>query len=299
MPEPKRALRTESKKGYRSGFALTEGELRRIHEVLVQQIVKTRVGSDFRSTYEVKYRNGSVAHLSSLDELLSEENYGSAGTLRLRMEISDREEDLSNMIGIQFCNRAEDEERYFHSVGFVVLGEDRDWVFVTSSQIDERVAKIKLLALGQFFGRGTSTPAFFALTVLPMLAALSALVFTQVQHAHKAVGQLDLLEGARKAGTIKDPSEIAIQVGRIVLGREEMAFSELIWPSASIIGVILLLMVSGACYSYFQPPYNFLWGDYVPAYEKRRSRGKFLLIAVLLALVIGVVANLISKKLGI
>ena len=34
------AMKTEAKKRYNSGFELTEGELRRLHDLMVQQIKK-------------------------------------------------------------------------------------------------------------------------------------------------------------------------------------------------------------------------------------------------------------------
>src|ERR1700728_4677073 len=108
MAQQPRTIKTESRKSYQCGFALTESELRRLHDVLVQQIKRTSIGDGFLTKYEVKYRNGSVAEPTSLDQVLSEENFGSAGITRLRMEVSDKEEDASNKIGILFCNQDEE-----------------------------------------------------------------------------------------------------------------------------------------------------------------------------------------------
>jgi hypothetical protein len=66
-----------------------------------------------------------------------------------------------------------------------------------------------------------------------------------------------------------------------------------------IIAVTISLSSLNRIYSYFHPAYNFIWGDYIETYEKRKSHGRLLLLGVVLALLISIAANIISKRMGI
>jgi len=51
------------------------------------------------------------------------------------------------------------------------------------------------------------------------------------------------------------------------------------------------------------PDYNFYWRRYVRVFEKRKSRGKFIIFSVIvvivLGIIVGIIANYISAKMGI
>ncbi|MGA2890077.1 MAG: hypothetical protein ABSE51_18680 [Terracidiphilus sp.] len=293
-------LKTESIKKYSSGFALTESELRRLHELLVQQIKRTPIGDEFKTSYELKYRNGSVAYPATLDDVLAQENFGSAGILRLTMEVFDKEEKPSNMIGIQFRNPTEEESAWdLKPISFNARGEDRDWVFLTSSQLDERVGKIARFSpdrlLSRKGGLGTMLTLFSALPLLFLAMMFSGIY----QHSLDAVRRLDALEGNWKAGNLKDPVEASIQIGRIGLESSRIPIDGMLWPLMVIFGVFFALVVSWFCYKHFYPSYNFLWGDYLAVYEKRRSKGNILFVGILLTLALGILVNFISKRIGL
>jgi len=305
MAKARRIMKTEAKKGYKFGFLLFEAELRRLHEVMVQQIRKTPIGEEFRTKFQLKYRNGSVAFPASLDEVLEQENFGSSGILRLKMEVSDKDENASYMIGVQFSKVDEDGINYFSSIGnydpigYVVSGDDRDWVFVTSSQLDERIGKIKAFPASRFSsGARRSTFITLPLMIIP-LVFLFMVLFADYRQGHLASEQLNLLENNWKSGIIKDSGELIIQTAKINLGSTKPPFNDIMLSITEIIGVYFILLLSGLCYLYFHPSYNFLWGDYLSDYEKRRSRGNLLFVGIILALVLCVLGNFISKRIGI
>ena len=60
-------------------------------------------------------------------------------------------------------------------------------------------------------------------------------------------------------------------------------------PIFYLIGILVLLLIFYKSWAHFSPAYNFLWGDYLAVYEKRRSRGKFILIGVVLTIVLGII----------
>ncbi len=287
--------KTEAKKAYVFGFALTEGELRRIHEVLIQQIKRTSVGDDFENHYEVKYRNGSVTYPVSLDEVLGQENSGSAGIVRLSIEVSSKARvQPSTFIGVQFCNTDEDKDGRFSPLSYVVSGVDRDWVFVTSSQLDERLGKIKLLRPSSFFFPMSESLAL----MLAMLVGLCTFVFILHNEHKQEIIQLNSIEHDWKAGTIKDPVEVVIQLGKISAARADFDPNHLIWPFMFLLGGLCLFSASAICLKYFHPPYNFVWGDYIKVYEGRQAARNFVYVALVVGLLVTIIGGIITKKIG-
>ena len=144
-------MKTEAKQAFQCGFALNESELRRLHDVLMQQIKRTAVGDDVHTSYELKFRNGAVAYPLSVDDVLSQENFGSGSIVRLNMGVSGAGDESANRIRVEFNNV--DEEASVESIKYTIFGDDRDWVFVTSSQIEERIGKLRLFVPNQLMGR--------------------------------------------------------------------------------------------------------------------------------------------------
>jgi hypothetical protein len=292
-PQFPKPMKTESRRVFTCGFALTESELRRLHEVLVQQIKRTPAGDVFHATYEVKYRNGSVSHPASVDEVLTQENFGSASIVRLKMGVEGNgEEKTANQISTEFINADKEGGTSVDSVKYTVLGDDRDWVFVTSSQLDERIGKVKLFVPNQLFARRSRLLAVvFPILFLLMLFGSFAPVGSRAKETRT---KLDKIEAEWKRGAIKDTTEALIRIEKFKVEREAR-IADAFWPLSPFL-LFFALMLLGYVYVYFSPPYNFLWGDYVSVYEKRRSRGRFLLVGVLLTSALGIAVNFISKR---
>ncbi len=149
------------------------------------------------------------------------------------------------------------------SIYYSIEGKDRNWVFLTKSYLDER---IKSIAKQLFF-----RDDFISLSVI------STLVLTYI-------GTLVLI-----IGKLIFPSHVDISI-----------------PFGDLIVILLLLLFLGiAALTYFIcfTPYNFSWGDYKQAYEKRQAGGKFILIGVLLAVILsiigGIVANYLTIRIGV
>jgi hypothetical protein len=67
-------MKTIAKKTFKKPFVLTEQELRRIHDVLEQQIQRVLPAEDVATVYELTFANGVVANPTSLDEIFAQEN---------------------------------------------------------------------------------------------------------------------------------------------------------------------------------------------------------------------------------
>ncbi len=59
--------------------------------------------------------------------------------------------------------------------------------------------------------------------------------------------------------------------------------------------VLILLATSFRVISYFFPPYNFCWGDYVEIFDRRQNVGKFIITGVIIALMIGIIASIVAN----
>lgn len=296
-----KAMKTEAKRTYLSGFALTEAELRRLHEVLAQQMSRTPVGEGFRTEYQLKYKNGSVASPESIDDVLSQENFGSGSIIRLGMELSDAEEKPSNLIGVQFTNTDEADDPPYYPISYFVRGQDRDWVFVTSSQIDERIGKIKRFSWSRIRARprGSFPNSFLIAVIVGLMLGLGMMLGAQHTRDLRMETELNAIEQNLKVSSPSDIANLILRIARLNARETSVPNAVNEWFLVVGIGLPILLILAGFCLQYFRPRFNFLWGDYVAIYERRQSRGKFIVVGVILAVLIGVLANFISKRIGL
>ena len=140
-------MRTELRKPFRHGFILTEQELRRIHDIMVGQMGNNR-SDEFNSVFELRYKNGIRAQKASLEEIISENNSGKEEIQELKMALVKKSRIHETQIEIEFRvpppppSREATQRPY--SIQYYVLGEERDWVYLTSSKLHDRIAIIKL-----------------------------------------------------------------------------------------------------------------------------------------------------------
>lgn len=159
-------IQVESRRTYSHGFVLKEAELRRIVESISEQFQKLPEPEiPLKITYTMTFRNGVIADTDSLDEVLSQENEGSGRIVRLRMEF-DRSRipyriKTDTSVMLEFIDADVEDEPREVSLRFLIRGKTRDWVFVTSTILEERIAKIKRFALNQIGSRGFSPALSF------------------------------------------------------------------------------------------------------------------------------------------
>ncbi len=236
-------MRTEARKKYRSGFCLSEGELRRLHETSTQQMRRTAVGESFKTHFEVKYRNGAVATPDSLEDILAEENFGSSAILRLRMSMLNRDEEPSTCIAVQFTNTDEDDSGPSSPISYLIIGDDRDWVFITSSQIDERITKVKSFSLNELFPRMRGITSSLVATLFSMATLLFLMFFGIYKQDQLTSARLRQIESAWYGGAIKDSGTLLIQITD-ALNSRSFIFRSFIWQPAVLIGIPIFILVS-------------------------------------------------------
>jgi hypothetical protein len=138
-------MRTELRKPFSNGFVLTEQELRRIYALMVQRIKQIVNDDDIVDVFELKFKNGIVVKKASLDEIISENNSDKWEIQELKMGVLSKSRPSEVQIGISFkkINSPSKKDEMHSSIYYFILGDDRDWVYITSSELDERIAKIK------------------------------------------------------------------------------------------------------------------------------------------------------------
>jgi hypothetical protein len=193
-------MQIESKKAFKTGFVLKEPDLRRLVDTVHEQFMKLPSATKSLGRFKVKLRNGALVDASSLDEVLSLENGGSSQIVRLKYEHRVDPDNKTTYIRFEFINADADEESSYTSMQFQVNGENRDWVFVTSSLLEERCERLRRFALNQISGKG---PGGFVFRLLPPVIMLLLTIGMMVSMFHSLDNRPQiskLLEAAIQAG---------------------------------------------------------------------------------------------------
>jgi len=150
MAGTERYMKTELRKPFRHGFVLTEQELRRIYDTMVQQMKSIRK-DDFTSFFELRYKNSVRAQKASLDEIIADNNMGIWEIQELKMILFKKSTVQETRIEIELRvpppPPTKDTTQSPYSIQYYIVGDKRDWVYLTSSQLDDRIAKIKQLPI--------------------------------------------------------------------------------------------------------------------------------------------------------
>lgn len=140
-------MKTELRKPFTYSFVLTEQELRRLHDTMAQQMKRNSSTDDVSSFFELRYKNGVQAEKASLDEVIADNNSGNWEILGLKMVLLSKSQPQKAQIEIEFrippIPKSKDATQRPYSIQYYVVGQERDWVYLTSSQLDDRIAHIK------------------------------------------------------------------------------------------------------------------------------------------------------------
>src|SRR5260370_30804192 len=145
-----RKLKTELRKEFTHGFVLTEDELRRLVDCATQAMKRVLPDSGFATRFHAKFKNGTIAECDGVEDLLGFDNSGARRMVGMHIHLSEKNTLARHQIAIDFDNPKEN-RREDHSIDLHVRGDDRDWVHITSSQIEERIAKARTPAMYPFW----------------------------------------------------------------------------------------------------------------------------------------------------
>jgi len=290
-------MQVESKKSFNHGFILTEADLRRTVEAVTEQFKKLANTPVPAPSFKMKFKNGVIAETNSIDDVLSQENIGSSQIIRLKALFKNNSDNDDISVEFEFINADLDEETTFTSARYSILGSSRDWVFVTSTILDERFAKVKRFAPNQLSGKGANKSV--RQLIIPLVAVfimfsvmLPAILITENKKKTENPGIL--LEQAFKKGEITDTIEALIFIEKEKASKK-VQFQELKSIFFILGGFGFLILLTLFFIKYF-PIYNFCWGDYIDLFNRKESVRKFVLTVVIVGIVVsfigGILANL-------
>ena len=293
-------MQVESKKSFSHGFVLTEAELRRLVETIAEQFAKLPDHPASSATYQLKYRNGSIADTHSLDEIFTQENIGSSQIIRLSISSATMLGPDTVTVFVEFINADVDEEPGYTSIRFTVRGNSRDWVFVTSTLLEERITRIKRFSFNQLGSKGSAASRLGALAaptfaaVLLIIIMMPAIYFS-TDYARRSMAA-ELIE-ARKKGAIADAVDALVFLEQRRAEREGLYPQFLLYPLGVLIGAILVLLLVVTFLMRYYLEYNFCWGDYTEFFNKRESVRKYVVVVIITGLVVSFVGGLLANRL--
>lgn len=282
-------LYVEANKTFSHGFILTESELRRFNELIRDQIRKINTTPDLVFLYQLKFQNGIVAETDSIDSILSQENDGSRQIISLQINGKDQQD---NSISIDFHNIDSDNISLGHSIKYNVKSKDRDWVFVTSSQIEERIVKIKRFDV---FPRSKSASRTIAL-LIPLVATITMLLSLTTMLSKKG-NYLNGIKEKYAKGQIKSTDQLIFLLEEARQKQmENLDFTQGFYYPGIIMGGLVVLWLIGFLYLWkLYPIYNFCWGDYLEVFNRKESARKNFNTVVIWGLVISIIGGLITN----
>jgi hypothetical protein len=143
-------VRTERKKPLTYSFILTEQDLWTINDVILKQM-RSGTTDSIDPFFVLTYKNGVTTEKASLDDVIAENNSHDWEIYGLKMGAFSRNRPQKARIEVEFRvpppPASIDATRRPHSIYYRVLGDDRVWVNLTSSQLDDRIAITKRLPI--------------------------------------------------------------------------------------------------------------------------------------------------------
>lgn len=295
----------ESSKSYKHGFILKEQDLRRIIDLMNEQFKKLST-EVIEYNFVLKYKNGAVANTNDIESVLKQDNEGSASIVRLQINGSQINDDKASFIKLEFRHpdTAEDESNV--PIKHLIKGQSRDWVFVTSSLIEERITKIKRSQIDPTSSNSPekllfrlSTPIIMLTFLISMIVYLPETSNTLNMQKFKAISEI---EAKWKAHSILDPIDVIIQLEKAKNKPENnitintIMFSLILSrPFIIVIGGLIILIVLLNVLLKYYPVYNFYWGSYIEIFDKKESTRKLIIGILLGTIFLGIIVNLLSN----
>ena len=290
-------MKTAIARQYGEGFLLTEQDLRRIYQIMVDAAAKQQE-QKVVSYFYVRLQNGTILEPSSLEDVLSQENVGerlieclyfSVGPHAKEEEDSQPDAEAKWKLLAKFERQS---SRYEQRPPIVteVRGESRDWVVLAAGEIEERVKSTRRAAFSRWL-TSSSTPILILLSLL----AITLILVLSLPKPPPAYLELEKLY---QTGKVANPIEALLILEK---ARQNRPLADS-FPFYVLAGLLLAALTSlGVPFlaRKYGTPYVFLWGEYVAAYQRRRTAVFVLWTVVVLGIVVGVVSAYIAKALGI
>lgn len=310
-------------------FVLNEQDFRRLNDTARDQLTKKGNEDEIVSSFTIKFKNGTIYETTSIDEVLSLENGGS-GAIK-QIEAVSQLTNESYRIRFKYSD-PDYTDKDVKPIAYSVYGEDRDWVFVSNSQIEER---LNTTTRTKAASPKMEVNGFMALFMIGILVSFFFIVDMQKErvsfwdydkeweaYIEEDIDAIEDLKKFAKDNPDAKPVEVFIKYKEITELEREVrnkaidkqrkdaqawALKEngenmssnilmlMMFASGLVLPLLYLLYSSIAKYVY--PLYVFSWGDEKASFEKRDSARKYVLgtlvAGIIVSFVAGVLANMI------
>lgn len=298
-------LSVESNKSYFHGFILKESDLRRILDLINDQLKKLATGT-ITYSYILKFENGAIATTDDIETVLKQDNEGSSAIVRLEIEGKHSNDLTDTLIQLSFRNLDSSNESGDIPIKHIISGKSRDWVFVTSSLIEERINKIKRKSLDKVGERGFSRLFIKLLAPFFMMFFFMIVLFSlpdSVKDSTKSrITHIEQLEKKWKNKTITDPIELILDIHKFdIIEKTKFDSSNFILqffftkPIIVYYVSIIFIFISFYFFSKYYPVYNFAWGGYLEVFNKKENNRKFAIGIIIGTIMLGIIVNLLSN----
>ncbi len=286
----------EAKKKLFHGFVLNEQDLRRTIDMVSEQFQKLDGAPNPDISFELKYRNGAIGKTGSIDDIFREENLGSSQIIRLIISFNAQvqEEQVSLVLG--WVNSDLDEEPGITSIWYNISGNSRDWVFVTSSLLQERIEKVKRFCPNQIAGSSKRGSPLRLLIILLFTLFLTIPIALIIESTQGNVS--DVIIQAKENGELSNAIDALILIEQTKESRKTLLVPTLDNPFVYFGGGLLVLTAVFMFFLRYYLVYNFVWGDYANHFNKSENVRKFVLAIIVVGVVVsfigGILANMTS-----
>lgn len=292
----------EARKSFQYGFVLREADLRRLVDTITDQFRKLGLNREPTTHFKLKFRNGVVADNLGIDDVLGQENSGPGQILRLSYTCTLANDDTpATVVSLEFVNADADEEPGYVSMRFHVFGHDRDWVFVTSSLLEERIERIRRWAANQWGSSKHRNPFIRLAGLLSSFVLVIVVAFTMMTTMDRTTKHEVAVRQITKQwrnGAVKDPVAVilAIEEARLqdLHALPSQAFP--VRPLAILFGALFALVGLGAFAVRYYPVYNFCWGEYLEWFAKREAARRFWLTVIATGFLISFLASILANR---
>jgi hypothetical protein len=272
-------MRTEIIHSYKTGFILSEQELRRIAQSCQESA--TKIGVDDRLRIYTKLKDGSLVEYNTIDDLLSSENGGQKSVVRLVLSCDDGHEEPRSYVTVEFYDAFEDQASW-NSIKRSVVGESRDAVFVSAADLDDRIKKIQITSWSYIIGRP------YILAVAMIVGMISSFWFIGYFAPSNSAAIVDQLQTYYDSGRIKDPIQAIIELERLKSDRSMWPFY--LFPIPLLVAVAVVWSLQYLVPN-FTRSYVFYWGDAVARFDKTRGIIKVFWTTIVLGLLVSIFAG--------
>ena len=287
-------LYVEANKSFKLGFVLPEPELRRFNDLIREQIKKINPEPEISYNYVLKFQNGIVAETDNIDTVLEQENEGSKKITSLEVTGKDQ---LENAISIDFHNIDSDNIQSDNSIKYNIRSTDRDWVFVTSSQIEERINKIKRTNFSIGKNKLLSRLLFPIILIVVTLVMMLSLV-TSISNRTSYLPEIRL---KYENGKIKSTDELILLLEEAKDAQvERLDTIDIFYLPGIILGGLIVIIICLYVYTWkLYPMYNFCWGEYLDVFKKKETSRKTFNTVVIIGLIVSIAGGIIANYLNI